>query len=190
MKKETFKVKVQFQSQLSVLHLYCNNFLGFQVHECTSEKYFRFSERQKCSKSCPEPRKKLHVLDYSCSCCWAECPAGSNSYTNCGFYSLFPPSSSFSRLSFFAHVASRCFPLTLNRCFTVKFPLWICITVTRGSVFLSLSRPPCLCCDNKKRRSILMEFHTDGTVVQEPKEKPYVIFGQMENCCFQLMPCS
>lgn len=39
----------------------------------------------------------------------------------------------------------------------------------RGKVFLSLTRLPSLCCDNEKRRFILMEFHTDETVVQEPK---------------------
>lgn len=60
-------------------------------------------------------RKKLHVFDYSCSCCWAECLAGSNSSTNCGFSSFFPPSSCFSHLSSFLSCSFTLFPLTLSR---------------------------------------------------------------------------
>lgn len=135
--------------------------------------------------------KILHVLDYSCSCCWAECLAGSNSYANCGFYSLFPPSSSFSHLSFFRSRSFTLFPPDIEsflHCEQIQ--LCIHIVVTRGKVVLSLSRLPSLCCDNEKRRFILMEFHADGTIVQEPKGRPDVKFGQMLNRCFQLLLCS
>lgn len=115
-----FEGKIQFQTHLYFLNLYFNNFLCFQVPESTSEKYFHFSERQKCSKSCPEPQKNYMCWIIHAAAAEPNASQGQTATQIVDFilYSRHPLVCLTS--PFFAHVASRCFPLTLNRYFTVN----------------------------------------------------------------------
>lgn len=145
--------KVGIQTQVS----FFSGFLGFSKFlKAQVKNIFIFLKDRNAANPALSPPKITHVWLFMLplqSCM----PRRVKQLHSCGFYSLFPPSSCSSHLSFFT--------LTLLHAgspwhWIVEEQIQLCphIIMTRGKVFLRLPRLPSLYCDNEYHRNTLMEI--------------------------------